>query len=456
MEVSTTGLRHAIERPEYKDGQLCWSDCDLNAIADDHGTPVHVGNTSVVGQSVRAFREPFLAHGLPLQIRYSVKTNPLPLFLDLLSNLDVGFEVVSGCEQRLVQSIGVPADRIVVTGYSHDRQLVAADGSSASQMISLSTTQQLEMVRDAASLSSSRIPVGLTLNPGLRRGRWDISLNNSRPRGPLGFKSGSSEFYACLRTIEESQHLELVGFHMHLGSGIQSAKPFSAGLRQLENSILEATRAGHVIRILDIGGGFGSPTAPVLSVRNVVGPFFGLPQFRKSSARFDLLLHRVAKEVTRVFNRLKRCDLSPPVLLAEPGRLLSGPCQLIILSVEDVIRRGKKNYLLCDGGAMALSPMLVTEKHDVRPLRLTDGPSRPHDILGKLPTALDQVARNVPLPEMRTGDRIALLDTGAYFLSFNNTFSGPRPAVVWIDNGRARLARRSESEAELFARDLRV
>lgn len=82
-----------------------------------------------------------------------------------------------------------------------------------------------------------------------------------------------------------------------------------------------------------------------------------------------------------------------------------------------------------------------------------DGELLRYRVLGNLPTSLDRVSASALLPAMRAGDRIAVLDTGAYFVSMNNTFIGPRPPVIWIENKSSRIARRRETGAEVFSRD---
>ena len=106
---------------------------------------------------------------------------------------------------------------------------------------------------------------------------------------------------------------------------------------------------------------------------------------------------------------------------------------------------------------MSLSPMLLLEKHRVLPL-VSSHHDKQHGetnytVLGNLPSSLDKVASPAALPRMNIGDRLAVLDTGAYCVSLNNTFAGPRPAVAFMENGRHRLARIRETFADLVGHD---
>ena len=64
--------------PAYMNGLLHWQGANLAAVADEFGTPCHVGSEQAVLESHARFMRPFVERGLPLEVRYSVKTNPVP------------------------------------------------------------------------------------------------------------------------------------------------------------------------------------------------------------------------------------------------------------------------------------------------------------------------------------------------------------------------------------------
>jgi diaminopimelate decarboxylase len=109
---------------------------------------------------------------------------------------------------------------------------------------------------------------------------------------------------------------------------------------------------------------------------------------------------------------------------------------------------------ICDGGAMSLSHLLLSEYHSIFVADKPDGLSgRRYNIYGSLPTPLDFVAAGRRLPLLASGDVLAVMDTGAYFTSLSNNFAGPRPAVVMVENGGPRLIRRRETFDDIFSRD---
>jgi diaminopimelate decarboxylase len=166
------------------------------------------------------------------------------------------------------------------------------------------------------------------------------------------------------------------------------------------------------------------------------------------------VLNEVARHLEVMLSHLRSSGIRIKEILTEPGRIISGPSELLILSVLDVIEQPEGyNYLICDGGAMSLSPLLFTEYHKIMPLNSGNGRSLNYTVLGNMPSTLDKLSSSVHLPRLRTGDRIALLDTGAYFVSMNNNFAGPRPAIVLIDGQKAQLTRRRESIEDMYQRD---
>lgn len=444
-----------VATPSYRDGCLVWYGCDLQQVAERFETPCHVGCAEAVGTVLRAFRAPFLSAGLPIEVRFSVKTNPVPVFLQTLGLEGAGFEVISIHELDLLERLGIRGSRVIATGLREGLASALRAQESGIQMLTVTTLGQFRALLKGAGSLTEPLPLALGVCPELWRGRWDLTVNTGAKGAAVGFRPGSAELDTVLDEIAAHEWLQLVGLHMHIGSGIRSAAPHRRAVKVLERVVRRASERGHSIRIFNIGGGFGLSCAPVLGAWKVVASLFGAGGASFVGPNQSALLRDVAEAVARAFGRLEREGVRPEVVLAEPGRVLSGPCQLLLLTITDVVERGRQErFLLCDGGAMAISPMLVTEGHRVMALRDLGGSRLRYRVLGNLPTALDRVSASAVLPEMHPGDRIAVLDTGAYFVSMNNTFGGPRPPIVWIENGHARLARRRETRAELFARDI--
>ena len=100
---------------------------------------------------------------------------------------------------------------------------------------------------------------------------------------------------------------------------------------------------------------------------------------------------------------------------------------------------------------MSLSPAFLIEDHEVVPVTKKNDEMVNYTILGNMPTSMDIVATSVLLPKMSSGDKLAVLDTGAYNFPFNNNFAGPRPGVVMIKNGKFEEVRRRETFDDMMS-----
>ena len=139
-----------------------------------------------------------------------------------------------------------------------------------------------------------------------------------------------------------------------------------------------------------------------------------------------------------------------PELVLEPGRALVSDAQVLLLTVGAVRERAKiGRFALVDGGAMSVSMMFLSEYHAVllanRDARATERTS----VFGRVPSPMDVVYRNLPLPRLQVGDVLAVMDAGAYFTSTATNFGGPRPAVLLVDGDEVVTVRRRETFADL-------
>jgi len=153
---------------------------------------------------------------------------------------------------------------------------------------------------------------------------------------------------------------------------------------------------------------------------------------------------------------VQAAGMRAPKLYLEPGRALSAASQALLVRVNRIVeRRSGAATAICDAGAMSLSPSLWSEYHSVFVAdRATTGEKADYMIIGNMPSQLDVIAPRMQLSNLQPGDLLVVMDTGAYFTSFGNTFAGPRPPIVMINRSGPSLIRRRETYEELFSRDL--
>jgi diaminopimelate decarboxylase len=210
-----------------------------------------------------------------------------------------------------------------------------------------------------------------------------------------------------------------------------------------------------VLNYLDLGGGL-----PVSTVRE-----FGL---RDTVLHRRLRLRAVPPDLRRpgwpqfaaaiakaIDGGVARTGMPRPQIFFEPGRALTSQAQLLLLRVGIVKKRTDGNLIaISDGGRSTNAMPLSTEYHEVfLANRMSAVDECPHTIVGGLCTPGDWTFMRKDLPLLESGDLLAVMDSGAYFTSFANNFSFPRPAIVMVRDGQARVIRRRESFESMVAMD---
>jgi diaminopimelate decarboxylase len=133
-----------------------------------------------------------------------------------------------------------------------------------------------------------------------------------------------------------------------------------------------------------------------------------------------------------------------PPLILEPGRALIRDAGWLLTRV--VARRGP-GRMVVDVGITQV-PCVQWKRSPVHAVDPREGAERPTDLYGPLCLQHDAVAREVPLPPLRTGDLVWIGQTGAYAMAQASPFIHLRPAAVLLEGGRASLLRARESDDE--------
>jgi diaminopimelate decarboxylase len=438
---------------------LYWDGHNLARLAARYGTPLFVVSRKRLERSFEQMKKAFLAEGLDVDVFFSFKTNPLPQALKALTTCGVGAEIISEFEMWLARRLGLGGDRILVNGPLKPRALLDQAVECGARMINVETTAELHVLKEIAEKLGKKANIGLRINPGLKKRRLQFTTTTGSSSSPMGFRCLSEEWSAALKLIKERRDLfQFRGLHFHIGTGICSPAPYQEALTQTLGFMDSLLENGLSPEILDIGGGFNIPTLKEINLWEAARLFlWNRPQKPPDAINRPNLLREVARACAhQLGGYAKARGISVPKIFIEPGRALSGPSQLLLLTVNSVRERpAGPSSVFCDGGAMSLSQILISEYHAIFVANKPEtGQLKKYNIFGSLPTPLDLVSFQRRLSPLSRGDILAVMDTGAYFTSLGNNFAGPRPAVVMLENGTSVLIRRRETFEDLVARDI--
>lgn len=443
---------------ERKDGRLRMDGQDLADLSVAFGTPVHVASAPALRARCERFRAAFADYPGGTRIHYSYKTNNVAGLLRVIHGQGIGAEVVDGYELWLARKLGVPADDVVFNGpnKSDDELRMAIEQDIG--LLVVDGLSELDRIEKLARTLDRRARIALRICPDIvPRGMNASSLTGSR-KNQFGLDDRAGEVTEAIVRAVPSEHLQLRGIHAHIGSGIHDLRAFEKAAERVMEVQLHATEAGADPDVIDLGGGLGTRLSREFTTTEML-VYLGMGRLPKQRPPGQTdLLERYGQAVSgAVQQACERWQLRLPTLVLEPGRALVSDAQVLLLTVGAVRERpGVGRFALTDGGAMTVSMMFLSELHAVFVANReaeTDGRT---NVFGRLPSPMDVVYRNLPLPHLQPHDVLAVMDAGAYFTATSTNFGGPRPGVVLLDDGVARLVRRPETFEDLARVELDI
>jgi diaminopimelate decarboxylase len=427
------------------DDRLSLGGCDLVSLAAAYGTPLHVVDEGRLRHNYRRLLSAFQTTYPATRVFYSYKTNCIPGILAILHEEGCGAEVISPYEAWVACRLGVKGPDTVYNGVARSSRDFRAAIQRRVGLINVDSVDELRRLGQAAEELQETVNVGLRVYPDVG---W---------RAHFGLDPRADRLLTRAAELAGSRYLNLCAVHAHIGSGLRATGGYERVIDTLCSLIRDLrSRAGIAITYLDLGGGFGVPTVKTLSMREVALYKLGNVSPRPPRVEDCPSIETFGRVLTTALrDRCARYDVAEPSLLLEPGRALTSDAQLLLLAVKDVKQRENGTaFAITDGGMQNIAFPLAYEYHHCLLANRASAPlERRYFVTGPLCSPEDLLYRNWRLPTLTAGDVLAVMDSGAYFTSFANNFSYPRPSVVGVAAGRHRLLRGRETFEQMTAVD---
>lgn len=459
MYVRKHMIRNAIGKWDLEadvNGELIFGGCNTVQLSELYGTPLHIVNEARLKRTAESFIEAVKSK-FPgkISVHFAFKCNPVPGIIKIIKSAGLKAEVMSEPELLLALKLGYSGNEIVVNGPYKTGQLINACLENDIRFINIDSLFELEQVNQFCNTLNKNASVLLRINPdfvpaGMNKG----SATSGRNGSPFGLDLKGGEVVRALDMIKEMKRIHFGGFHIHIGSGIQNTNDYRRAISKLKDIVIYAWQSGFNIEVLDVGGGLGVPDSREMTTMELLlyQAFNYLPynSYHNNNISFD----RFADSVTSgVFDLFKNRQL--PELIFEPGRCIASPNQLLVLKIHQVKeRRGIKKWLISDAGIGTLTMPTFYEHHEII---LCNDVNRKLSgrvtITGPGCFSADVVYRNKPMPQITPGEVIAIMDSGAYFTSWESSFGFPRPAIVSVNDGMHRTIREREKFENMISLD---
>ena len=408
----------------YKDGILYCENIEVQKIAEQVGTPFYLYSTATLKRHFKAFDSGF--EGLDHLTCFAVKSCSNIAILNLFRKMGSGADIVSGGELFRAMKAGIDPQKIIYSGVGKTRAEMREALYAGILMFNVESSQELDRLQEVAAELGTTAPVAFRINPDVDpKTHAYISTGLAKNKFGVPVDEALHEY----QRARDMANIEVVGVSCHIGSQLTMIAPFVEALQKIKLFVAQLAAEGIGIRYLDLGGGVGityDDEQPPLPIDYATA-------IREELAGMD-------------------CNL-----VLEPGRVIAGNAGILVTEVQytKVNTGGEqdKRFIIVDAAMNDLTrPALYGAYHEIIPVQEGNGENMQQvDIVGPICETGDFMARDRMMPEVKQGDLLAVMSSGAYGFSMSSTYnSRPRVAEVLVSDDRFQIIRQREGYDDLI------
>ena len=411
---------------------------DLLDIVREHGTALYVYDEEHLRRQLRSFVQEFSRVYPQSSIVYAAKAFCSVATDKIVAEEGCLIDAASGGELAFAQAAGVDAGSIFAQGNNKTPAEIAECVQASVARFVVDTHEELERIDAAAAEAGTVQKVIVRVCPGIEADTHAY-IQTANEDSKFGFNIRNGAAAEATKLALSLEHVELTGFHCHIGSQIFELESYREAVRVMFEFLGDIrNELSFTARELDMGGGLGIAYT-VYDQPATVG------QYATALA-----------EAIRKY--AERHDYPLPHLYVEPGRSIVANAGFTLYTVGSVKEvPGICTYVAVDGGMTDnIRTALYGSKYEAFVVEhALEGRERICDVVGKHCESGDVIVKNSPLQETRAGEHICVLGTGAYCNEMANNYNKQvRPGVVLVKDGQVREIVRRETYEDLLAREL--
>lgn len=420
-------------------GHLMFAGMDTVELAGKFGTPLYVMDENLIRENMRLYRDSIDAfYGGKGLVCYASKAFSCREIYRIAQEEGIGVDVVSMGELYTAMSAGFDPAKVCYHGNNKTVEELRYALECGVGRIIVDAFDEIDLLEELAGQMGKQAGILLRLSPGISAHTHDFIRTGSID-SKFGFAISLGDAMKAVKQALSKPHLNLLGVHAHIGSQIFELDPFIHEAEVLIAFLAEVRKeTGRELTELNLGGGFG---------------------IRYTDADDPIAYDKYMEAVSRAIRQ--SCDqqgVSAPFVLMEPGRSIVGNAGITLYRVGAVKPiEGIRTYVAVDGGMTdnIRYALYGAEYEFTLANRAAEEKTMQVTVAGRCCESGDLLGENISLQPCRRGDILAVFATGAYNYSMASNYNRvPRPAVVMVRDGQARLAVRRESMEDLIRNDL--
>jgi len=393
-----------------------------------HGSPLFVISERQIRENMRRARKAFETRYPRVQFAWSYKTNYMDAVCSTFHQEGSWAEVVSGFEYQKALNNGVDGSKIIFNGPDKtDSDLDLA--ISKNSLIHIDHLDELYSIQELAKKQgvTARVAIRVNMDTGIYP-MWDR----------FGFNYENGQAWTAINKIMQSDAMELVGLHTHIGTFMLSPNAYATAAYKLAELARNVRlKYNHEVSYIDMGGGFAS-------TNTLKGAY--LPGSDVSPS-----INEFAEAITTALINSDFPQNKLPLLILETGRALIDDAAYLLGSVitNKRLSDGRRSTIL-DVGVNILFTSFWYD-HKITPAQPFTQYTEDTVLYGPLCMNIDVVRENINLPLLNKGDQVVIHNVGAYNMTQWMQFITLRPKIVMIDlNHQVHVIRENETLQNLL------
>ena len=419
-------------------GNLSIGGVDTTELVKEFKTPLYVMDQELIETTIDKMKEAFKSTRFNTRIAYAGKAFLSTGMIKLVESKGLDLDVVSGGELYTAYKAGFPMNKVHLHGNNKLVNEIEMAVEFGIDTIVVDNEDEIDKIERICREKGKKQAVLVRIDPGIEAHTHHY-IKTSGLTSKFGISLFQDNLFDIIKRLNDSEWIEFKGFHTHIGSQIFQSAFFIFALDEIFKYLDKLKKElGIVVHTVNMGGGFGvyykegddpKPIEEVLS---------------------EIITYTEAMEI--------KYQIGFKELCIEPGRSIVGNAGTTLYEVGGIKETvGGKTYVFIDGGMSDnIRTALYQAEYEAGVVnKLNDTDVRDITLAGKLCESGDIIIEKGKLPKAtEIGDIVAVTTTGAYCYTMSSNYNRMmRPAVVFVKDGKAKVAVKRETLDDLIRND---
>lgn len=432
-------MLHAQSLSVNQEGHLTIGGLDTVTLAQRYGTPLYVMDEALIRANCRAYTRAFQEfYGGNGRASYASKALNCLEICRIVKDEGLGLDVVSAGELYTAVKAGFDPKNIHMHGNNKTEEELRMALEYQVGHIVVDNLYEMQQLNELAKQKGVVAPISMRIKPGIDAHTHSF-IRTGQIDSKFGFALETGEALQAVKVAIDASNLELKELHCHIGSQIFDIDPFELAADVMLTFMKQIQDTYHYeIHEVNLGGGFGI-------------------QYTEEDhpQPYTEYLRRILLEIAKKSEEL---GMQAPFVHVEPGRSIVGATGITLYHIGGIKEIPNiRTYVSIDGG-MTDNPRYALYQSSYSALianKASEPAVKKVTIAGKCCESGDLIQENIMIQQPEVGDVLAVLSTGAYNYSMASNYNRiPRPPIVMVQDGTARVVVRRESLDDLIKNDI--